>query len=300
MGQTLTKQPPLVKSDTVCHNRTSMADAPTNLKDLDITIIQPNPYQPRKQMRNEELQDLASSIQKHGVLEPIVVAHTPAGYQIIAGERRWRASKLAGKTTIPAVIIKTSPRGMLELSIIENLQREDLNALERAHALQRLIQEFRLGIGDIAKQIGKSAPYVSNHLRLLRLPDAVKDGLLSGLITEGHARAIVSLESNKEQIAVYKEVLRKNLNVRQTEDVVRQLTDSRDALLNPEKAKVTKELPSNAEIDNWAKQLRQKLGKNSDIRLRRTSRQTLVVIKLKGSPEDTQAQLAKVFTLTDE
>lgn len=263
-------------------------------------MIQPNPYQPRKQMRTEELQDLADSIKKHGVLEPIVVAHTPAGYQIIAGERRWRASKIAGKVTIPAVIIKTSPRGMLELSIIENLQREDLNALERAHALQRLIQEFRLGISEIAKQIGKSAPYVSNHLRLLRLPDAVKDGLLSGLITEGHARAIVSLESNRDQIAVYKEVLRKNLNVRQTEDVVRNTANAQLAEQQPQTAKKSKELPSNKEIEQWASQLHRKLGKNSDIRLRRTTRQTLVVIKLKGSPEDTQAQLAKVFTLTDD
>jgi len=115
----------------------TMADAQM-IQELDITLIQPNPHQPRKHLDPDDLQDLVESITMHGVLEPIVLAHTPAGYQIIAGERRWRASKKAGLSTVPAIIKKTSPRGMLEMSIIENVQRSDLNAIERAHALNRL------------------------------------------------------------------------------------------------------------------------------------------------------------------
>lgn len=159
------------------------------IQELDVNQIQPNPHQPRKHLDPEELNDLVESIKLHGVLEPIVIAHTPAGYQIIAGERRWRATKKAGLPTIPAVVKKTSPRGMLEMSIIENVQRSDLNSIERAHALNRLSSEFNLSPTETAKQIGKSVSYVTNSIRLLQLPDAIKDGLLSELITEGHARA---------------------------------------------------------------------------------------------------------------
>ena len=143
---------------------------------LDINQLQPNPLQPRGAITPESLVDLVDSIREHGILEPLVVAKTPAGYQIIAGERRWRASKLAGLTHVPAIIRETSPKGMLEMALVENVQRVDLNPLDRAKGFERLMNEFGLTTSEIAVRIGKSVAYVSNSLRLLSLPDALKDG----------------------------------------------------------------------------------------------------------------------------
>jgi len=184
------------------------------VQQLDVNLIQPNPHQPRKHLDQEDLDELMESINIHGVLEPIVLAHTPAGYQIIAGERRWRAAKAAGLPTVPAIIKKTSPRGMLEMSIVENVQRSDLNSLERAHALNRLVTEFQLTISQVSRQIGKSSSFVSNSIKLLSLPDALKDGLLSGLITEGHARALQAITNQKSMIEAYKIILKENGSVR--------------------------------------------------------------------------------------
>ncbi len=150
---------------------------------IDVNELQSNPLQPRGVITPESLVDLVDSIKEHGVLEPLVVAKTPAGYQIIAGERRWRASKLAGLSHVPAVIRETTPKGMLEMAIVENVQRVDLNALDRAKGFERLMSEFALTTSEVAVRIGKSVAYVSNSMRLLTLPDALKDGLLSGLIS---------------------------------------------------------------------------------------------------------------------
>src|SRR3990167_9668031 len=139
----------------------------SQIVDLDIEVLQPNPLQPRSLISADSLKDLMSSIKASGILEPLVVAKTPAGYQIIAGERRWRAAKLAGMTTVPVIIKETTAREMLEMAIVENVQREDLNPIERAHAFERLIEEFGLPVSEIAKRIGKSDSYVSNTLRLL-------------------------------------------------------------------------------------------------------------------------------------
>src|SRR3989338_7674609 len=170
-----------------------MADTQSILH-LDITLIEPNPLQPRGLIPPDSLGDLVNSIKEHGIIEPLVVAKTPAGYQIIAGERRWRASRLAGLVTVPVIIRETTARGMLEMAIVENVQREDLNPIERAKAFERLMDEFGLNASEISKRIGKSGSYISNSLRLLALPDAIKDGLISGAVTEGHARAIAGLE----------------------------------------------------------------------------------------------------------
>ena len=143
---------------------------------IDVNQLQPNPLQPRGAITPESLVDLVDSIKEHGILEPLVVAKTPAGFQIIAGERRWRASKLAGLPFVPALIRETSPRGMLEMALVENVQRIDLNPLDRAKGFERLINEFSLTTSEIAVRIGKSVAYVSNSIRLLTLPDALKDG----------------------------------------------------------------------------------------------------------------------------
>lgn len=189
--------------------------------ELDIDLLQPNPLQPRGLITPESLSELAESVKTHGVLEPLVVARTPAGYQIIAGERRWRAGKLASLSKIPVIIRETSPQGMLEMAIVENVQRIDLNPLERAQAYKRLLEEFGLTNTEVSERVSKSPSYISNTIRLLTLPDALKDALMSGATTEGHARALAALEDHHLIIDAYKEVLKRNLSVRGTEELVR-------------------------------------------------------------------------------
>lgn len=191
--------------------------------ELDIELLQPNPLQPRGLITPESLAELAESIRAHGVLEPIVVAKTPAGYQIIAGERRWRASKVVGITKVPVIVKETSPQGMLEMAIVENVQRIDLNPLERAQAYRRLMEEFALTNAEISQRVSKSPAYISNTIRLLTLPDALKDALMSGQTTEGHVRALSGLEDPHLIIEGYKEVMKRNLSVRGTEELVRRM-----------------------------------------------------------------------------
>jgi ParB family chromosome partitioning protein len=191
--------------------------------ELDIDLIEPNPLQPRGLITPESLAELAGSIKAHGILEPIVLAKTPAGFQIVAGERRWRAARLIGLVKVPVVIKETTPQGMLEMAIVENVQRVDLNPLERAQAYKRLMSEFDLGTNDIAERVGKSPAYISNTIRLLTLPDALKDALMAGQTTEGHVRALSALEDPHLIIEAYKEVLKKNLSVRGTEELVRRI-----------------------------------------------------------------------------
>ncbi len=199
-----------------------------DIVDIEIDSLQPNPLQPRGQIAPDTLVELAESIREHGVLEPLLVAKTPAGYQIIAGERRWRASKLAGLTRLPISVRETSPQGMLEMAIVENVQRVDLNALERAQAYKRLLDEFSLTATEVGQRVGKSGPYISNTLRLLELPDALKDGLLSNSITEGHAKALLGLEDVNLMLQAYKQILHENLGVRSTEELVRRMKSSSD------------------------------------------------------------------------
>ncbi len=191
--------------------------------ELEINLLEPNPLQPRGLITPESLAELADSIREHGILEPLVIAKTPAGFQIVAGERRWRAAKLAGLSKVPVVIKETSPQGMLEMAIVENVQRQDLNPLERAQAYKRLMDEFGLQNGEIAQRVGKSPAYISNTIRLLTLPDALKDALMSGQTTEGHVRALAALDDPHLIIEAYKEVLKRSLSVRGTEELVRRM-----------------------------------------------------------------------------
>lgn len=189
---------------------------------LDLNLLQPNPLQPRGLITPESLVDLVDSIREHGILEPLVVAQTPAGYQIIAGERRWRASKILGLTQIPCVIKETSHRGMLEMAIVENVQRVDLNPLERAQGFKRMMDEFGLGTAEISQRIGKSQSFVSNSLRLLTLPDALKDALLSGIVTEGHIRALAAIEDSNQMVDALRQILREGGSVRRAEELSRE------------------------------------------------------------------------------
>ena len=203
-------------------------DVVTEAVEINIDLLQPNPLQPRGQILPDSLVELAESIREHSILEPLVVAKTPAGYQIIAGERRWRAAKLAGLAKLPCVVRETTPQGMLEMALVENVQRVDLNPIERAQAYIRLIDEFGLTATEIGQRVGKSGPYISNTLRLLDLPDALKDGLLSNAITEGHAKALLGLEDINLMVNAYKVILSENLGVRATEELVRRMKAKAD------------------------------------------------------------------------
>lgn len=265
---------------------------------IKVDELQPNPLQPRGVITPESLVDLIDSIKEHGILEPLVVAKTPAGYQIVAGERRWRAAKHAGLTEVPVVIKETSPRGMLEMAIIENVQRIDLNPLDRAKGLQRLMEEFGLTTADIAQRVGKSAAYVSNSFRLLRLPDALKDGLLSGLITEGHARALAAVDDQSLMIEAYKIVLRESGSVRRAEDLARRMKAKAGESYKPSVSPSTP-IIVDEKIDQMADDIRNSLedkeyGRQTIVKLIRSQRETRLLIVLKGSIEQTENRLQKM------
>jgi ParB family chromosome partitioning protein len=188
-----------------------------------LASISPNPHQPRAPIRDQDLVELAASIQEHGVIQPLVVNRVPDGYQLIAGERRWRAARLAGLSTVPVVVKDVAPSEMLELALVENLQRADLNALEEAMAYRQLTEEFGLTQEQVARRVGKSRVAVANTLRLLKAARGVQEALLEGRISEGHARALLGLEQAEAQEAALKTVLKRELNVRQTEELVRRL-----------------------------------------------------------------------------
>lgn len=193
------------------------------IPNLPIDLIVPNPYQPRMEMKPELLVELADSIREHGVIEPLIVTKKDAKYELIAGERRWRAAKLAGASAVPVVVKEASPQQMLELAIVENLQRADLNPLEEALAFEQLAKNFTLTHEEIAKKVGLSRPAVANKIRLLSLPEEIKRGLLEDKISEGHARALLGLTSPDTLIAAYKIILRDHLSVRAVEELVRRL-----------------------------------------------------------------------------
>jgi len=192
--------------------------------EVPVDHISPNPHQPRQVMDQEKLEDLANSIEEHGLIQPLVVTRAAGGgYQIIAGERRWRASQLAGLTTVPVIVKETSPQQMLELAIVENIQRADLNPLEEAEAYAQLMEEFGLTQEAVAERVGKSRTAVANTVRLLNLPEPIKEELAAGQISEGHARALLSLKKQRDQLNVLETISKRGLNVRQTEVLVRQL-----------------------------------------------------------------------------
>lgn len=265
--------------------------------ELEINLLEPNPLQPRGLISPESLAELADSIREHGILEPLVVAKTPAGFQIIAGERRWRAAKLVGMPKVPVVIKETSPQGMLEMAIVENVQRQDLNPLERALAYRRLMDEFSLTNGEIAQRVGKSTSYISNTIRLLTLPDALKDALMAASTTEGHVRALAALEDPHLIIDAFKEVLRKNLSVRGTEELVRRMRVREGVGIKRGSPQASMRI-INDEIDRIQEGLSHILAtgdKKAGVKFMLTNNQAKLEIRLPGNPEVTSEQVRKVY-----
>ncbi len=273
-----------------------MSQNTTQVQTLPLDFLQPNPLQPRSGMDEADLQELADSIKQQGILEPLVVAHTPAGYQIIAGERRWKAAKLAGLTEAPCIIKETSPKGMLEMAIIENVQRVDLPPMDRANAFKRLIDDFRLTVGQIAMRVGKSQAYVSNTLRLLALPDALKDGLLSGLITEGHARALSSIEDPRLMIEAYKIVLKESGSVRRAEELARRMK----AKSGQSQLKGYQVAPYvlSQDIQDWQQDLQQYFGPRSQVKILQSRSQTKVQFVFKGTPNEVAQYVNRIRELS--
>ena len=202
--------------------------ADSSIQEIELAKIVPNPFQPRKIFNQEALQELADSIKEHGVIQPLVVTQTPDGFELVVGERRFRASQLAGLQTVPAIVKHTlQDQTKLEVALIENIQRQELNAIEEAQAYQRLIDKFNLTQEQVAQKVGKSRPSVANTLRLLNLPAEIQRAIIEGKISEGHGRAILSLPDIEKQLLMYKQVLEQGLNVRQVEARVRELVQRR-------------------------------------------------------------------------
>lgn len=224
------------------------------IQQIPINSIHPNPRQPRANFNEQELDELAASIREHGVIQPLVITRgdSPDTYILIAGERRLMAAKAVEMESVPAIIREASDQDLVELALIENVQRADLGPLETAEAYRQLSEDFNLSHEEIASRVGKSRTSITNTLRLFNLADEVKQALVSGEISEGHARALLSLPSKKAQVAVLRSILKQNLNVRQTEELVRKLAG--------EKPKSVPKPAPDPQVKELEEQLRQRLG----------------------------------------
>jgi ParB family chromosome partitioning protein len=219
-----------------------------------VASVSPNPEQPRRQFDPGELQQLAESIATHGVLQPIVVVESTDGYVLIAGERRWRAARLLKHETIPAVVRTANEVEKLELALVENIQRSDLNALDEARAFRHLIDEFGFTQERVAERVGRSRPTVANSLRILETATAVQEAVGEGRISGGHARALASLDSHAQQEVVLATVVARSLSVRQTESLVQATRSTDDGRVTP------RERVADPDIVRMEAQMREALG----------------------------------------
>ncbi len=220
------------------------------LEYVKIRLVEPNPNQPRKVFNEDDLQELADSIKEHGVIVPIVVQDRKDHYEIIAGERRWRASQRAGLKEVPVIIKNCTEKEILTLSLIENLQRKDINSIEEAMAYKRLMKEFNMTQDEIAESVSKSRTAITNTIRLLKLSDKVQEMLIEDMISSGHARALLAIEDPEEQFTVAQRVFDEKLSVRDIEKYVRQMGD---------KSKSGKKEKENTELDFLYRDLEEKL-----------------------------------------
>jgi ParB family transcriptional regulator, chromosome partitioning protein len=196
------------------------------VQDIKINDLRPNPYQPRKNFQQEAINELKKSILEHGILQPIIVRKSIKGYEIVVGERRFRAAKEAKLETVPAVVRDLSEQQMMELAVLENLQREDLNPIEEGLAYQTLMEKLTLTQEEVAKRLGKSRPHIANHIRLLSLPPKIQELITNGKISMGHGRALLGLRKKTKIPLIVEKILKENLNVRQLERLIQQLNEN--------------------------------------------------------------------------
>lgn len=267
------------------------------IQELNLEDIRPNPFQPRTEFDEEALDELAASIKSIGIVQPITVRAVENGkYEIIAGERRFRASKRAGLTTIPAYIRKTEDESLLELALIENIQREDLNAIEVAISYQRLIDECNLTQDGLSERVGKKRVTITNYLRLLKLPAQIQLAIRDKKISMGHARAIISIEDSDTQFMIFEQILKYDFSVRKVEEIVRELSSPKVESMEPEAASDEK-LPRTNEIGDYI-ELQKHLSRCFDtkVELKRNEKgRGKIIIAFRSD-----AELEKIIELLDK
>lgn len=250
---------------------------------LKINEVEPNKNQPRKSFNEDSLMELSESIKLHGIVQPLVVAKQKGYYEIIAGERRWRAAKMAGLKEVPVVIKDYSPQEIMEVALIENIQREDLNPVEEAKAYQGLIQEYNLKQDEVAEKVSKSRTAITNSLRLLKLDDRVLNMLVDENISSGHARALLALSDKEEQYTIANRIFDEKLSVRETEKLVKNIN-------NPTKKAQKKELKNDFVYRDLEEKLKEKIG--TKVRINRKTEQKGKIEIEYYSPEELEKILA--------
>ncbi|HDF8176848.1 TPA: ParB/RepB/Spo0J family partition protein [Staphylococcus aureus] len=235
------------------------------IKQIDISDIKPNPYQPRKTFDENHLNDLADSIKQYGILQPIVLRKTVQGYYIVVGERRFRASKIAGLKYVSAIIKDLTDEDMMELAVIENLQREDLNAIEEAESYQRLMTNLKITQQEVAKRLSKSRPYIANMLRLLHLPKKIADMVKDGRLTSAHGRTLLAIKDEQQMLRLAKRVVKEKWSVRYLENHVNELKNV-SSKSETDKVDITKP----KFIKQQERQLREQYGTKVDISIKKS------------------------------
>lgn len=235
------------------------------IKQIDISDIKPNPYQPRKTFDENHLNDLADSIKRYGILQPIVLRKTVQGYYIVVGERRFRASKIAGLKYVSAIIKDLTDEDMMELAVIENLQREDLNAIEEAESYQRLMTDLKITQQEVAKRLSKSRPYIANMLRLLHLPKKIADMVKDGRLTSAHGRTLLAIKDEQQMLRLAKRVVKEKWSVRYLENHVNELKNV-SSKSETDKVDITKP----KFIKQQERQLREQYGTKVDISIKKS------------------------------
>lgn len=228
-------------------------NADNGISYININDIKPNEGQPRKTFDDEKISELADSIQEHGLIQPIVLRKSGKGYEIVAGERRWRACRKAGLKEVPCIIKELTDEENMLIAIIENMQREDLNPIEEAEGLNQMIVTYGLTQAEVSKSVGKSRPYITNALRLLKLPEEIREMLSEGKLTTGHARAIAGVSSKAEQIKIAEKVVKDGLSVREIEKLIKELSA-------PAKRPAKRKAEKNADVKRVEEDLKAVLG----------------------------------------
>lgn len=235
-----------------------------SIQEINIKELRPNPYQPRKTFRLEAIEELKQSILQHGILQPLIVRKSIKGYEIVVGERRYRAAKEANLKTVPVVVRDLTEQQMMEFALLENLQREDLTPIEEATAYQTLIQKLKLTQEEVANRVGKSRPHIANHLRLLSLPTDIQQLITDGVLSMGHGRALVGLKNKDKMKAIVDKVIREQLNVRQLEKLVQETNQN----VSRETSK-RKKVEKSVFVKQSESLLKEKLGTNVTIKQNR-------------------------------
>lgn len=245
----------LGKGINALFNNIEMEQEGEAIKDIKLKELRPNPYQPRKVFSEEAIEELKQSILLHGILQPIVARKSIKGYEIVVGERRYRAAVEADLKTVPVIVRELTEQQMMELAILENLQREDLNPIEEAFAYQMLLERLNLTQDELAKRLGKSRPHITNHVRLLSLPEEIRNHISEGKITMGHGRALLSLKNKEILHVVVDKVMKEKMNVRQLEQYIHQLNEN-----VPRETKTKEQQKKDVFIKQRETNLREKLG----------------------------------------